>query len=222
MLPYHSLPDQWKTALHQEFKKEYFVKLCHFLEEEKFKLPPAHKIFSALELCKPSEVKVVILGQDPYHKSGQANGLAFSVNEDTKIPPSLRNIYKEIQNDLGLSSPTHGDLEQWARQGVLLLNTVLSVRESEAGSHQGKGWEKLTDAIINYLSEKNSGIVFLLWGKKAQKKAELIDQQKHHILSANHPSPLSSYRGFFGCRHFSKTNALLIQEGKTPIDWQIS
>lgn len=218
------LPRSWQHFLKEEFSKDYFANLSLFLADE-FKseiiLPPTQQIFSAFDYCTPKNVKVIIMGQDPYHGIGQANGLCFSVSEEVKIPPSLRNIYKELHNDLGLSIPSHGNLESWATQGVLLLNAVLTVKESEAASHQRKGWENFTDAVISHLSQQKKGLIFILWGKEAQKKIKLIDLENHFILTADHPSPLSAYRGFFGCKHFSETNRLLLSEGKKPIDWQI-
>ena len=175
--------------------------------------------FTAFDLTPFKEVKVVIIGQDPYHGEGQAHGLSFSVPKGLKLPPSLKNILKELESDLGCANPTSGNLEAWAKQGVLLLNTVLTVRKSEAGSHQKKGWETFTDAVVAHLNEECEGLVFLLWGSPAQKKGKSIDRERHLVLQAPHPSPLSSYRGFFGCRHFSQTNEYLIQHNKKPIDW---
>lgn len=211
--------------LEQEVGKAYFQNLMRFLAEErksgKVIFPAEELYFQALELCQLEEVKVVILGQDPYHGANQANGLAFSVNPSQKVPPSLKNIFKELHQDLGIDIPTHGDLSVWARQGVLLLNSVLSVEEGKPGSHQHKGWETFTDSIIQNISDRDKGVVFLLWGNYAKSKIDLIDTKKHLILTAAHPSPLSAYQGFFHCKHFSKTNEYLIQQGKKPINWQI-
>ena len=216
--------NSWKLHLEREFTKKYFTKLNLFLNNE-FKtkkiFPEYDTILSALNLTSVKNTKVVILGQDPYHGINQANGLCFSVSKGTKIPPSLRNVYKEIESDLGIKMNINGDLKSWANQGVLLLNTVLTVRESEADSHQNQGWEEFTDAVINVINQEKENIVFLLWGSKAKKKAKNIDRNKHYILEAPHPSPLSSYRGFFGCKHFSKTNNYLTQNGRTGIDWEI-
>ncbi len=214
----------WKEVLKTEFQQEYFFNLKNFLLEEKKKnivFPPGSMIFSAFNHTPFNEVKVVLLGQDPYHGPGQAHGLCFSVPGGVEKPPSLVNIFKEIQSDLGLPIPKSGNLEKWANQGVLLLNATLTVRAHQAGSHQKKGWEQFTDAAIMALSQKRSGIVFLLWGAYAQAKAAIIDQTKHLILTAPHPSPLSASRGFFGCKHFSKTNQYLKSLGKIEIDWQI-
>ena len=183
--------------------------------------PHQNLIFNAFEQCLLEEIKVVIIGQDPYHGAGQANGLAFSVNVGQKIPPSLRNIYKELKDDVGFEIPTHGDLTAWAKQGVLLLNSVMTVEEGKPGSHQNKGWETFTDTVINKISGENNGIIFLLWGNYAKSKMELIDASKHYVLTAAHPSPLSAYQGFFHCKHFSKTNEYLLQQGKKPISWQL-
>ena len=183
--------------------------------------PPSEDIFNAMHLTPLSNVKCVILGQDPYHEPGQAHGLCFSVKPDIKIPPSLENIYKELHDDIGFEIPNHGYLEEWAKQGVLLLNTVLTVQAHRAFSHRGKGWEQFTDAIIRTVNEVDRPVVFLLWGKPAQEKKALLNNPKHLILEAPHPSPLSAYRGFFGCRHFSKANEFLMQNGETPIDWTL-
>lgn len=213
----------WLHALRQEFGKDYFLKLKSFLIEEK-KLarlfPPGSLIFNAFNLTPFDRVKVVILGQDPYHGLGQAHGLCFSVPDGVKAPPSLVNIFKEIHTDLGIAMPDKGNLSKWAEQGVLLLNATLTVRENQAGSHQNKGWEQFTDAVIKTLSDQKSGLVFLLWGNYAKNKASLIDASKHLVLMAPHPSPLAR-GGFFGCKHFSKTNEYLISQGKTPIDWRV-
>lgn len=212
-------------SIESEFQKPYFLELKRFLDNEttlgKVIYPHQNLIFNAIEQCLFEEIKVVIIGQDPYHGTGQANGLAFSVNVGQKIPPSLRNIYKELKDDVGFEIPTHGDLTAWAKQGVLLLNSVMTVEEGKPGSHQHKGWETFTDAVINKLSGENNGIVFLLWGNYAKSKIELIDASKHKIFTAAHPSPLSAYQGFFHCKHFSKTNEYLLQQGKKPISWQL-
>jgi len=216
------IEQSWRCELSDQFASPYFSELKQFLVEEKqhyVVYPPGGLIFNAFNLTPFDKVKVVILGQDPYHEPQQAHGLCFSVQPGTPFPPSLVNIFQELHNDLGIPIPTNGNLEHWARQGVLLLNATLTVRAHQAGSHQHKGWELFTDAAIKRLSEKRTGIVFLLWGSYAQAKKQLIDTSKHFILTAPHPSPLSAYRGFFGCRHFSKTNQLLIQSGLSPIDW---
>ena len=214
----------WLKALNEEFRKEYFVKLKAFLVEERKKsqvFPPGSLIFNAFNLTPLDEVKVVILGQDPYHGPGQAHGLSFSVSNGVKAPPSLVNIFKEINTDLGIPIAQSGNLTDWAKQGVLLLNATLTVRENQAGSHQKKGWEQFTDEVIKKLSEQKSGLVFLLWGNYAKNKTELIDAGKHLILTAPHPSPLAR-GGFFNCKHFSKTNEYLKSKSQTPIDWRIS
>lgn len=216
--------NSWKEILLDEFNKLYFAKLKDFLVEEKAKYrvyPPGPLIFNAFNITPFNAVKVVIIGQDPYHGPGQAHGLCFSVPAGIKLPPSLVNIFKEIGNDLGLPYPNHGNLEYWAMQGVLLLNATLTVRANQAGSHQGKGWEEFTNSVIHKISEQKEKVVFLLWGKYAQNKASLIDKSKHHILEAPHPSPLSAYAGFFGCRHFSKANHLLRESGLGDIDWSV-
>lgn len=217
-----NLEASWKQALATEFDKPYFKQLAEFVRAEylKTKVYPAPKqIFSALDHCPFDQVKVVIIGQDPYHGQGQANGLCFSVGNEVTIPPSLQNIYKEIHSDLGLPIPKTGNLEHWANQGVLLLNATLTVRAGQAGSHQGKGWEQFTDAIIKVLSEQKTGLIFLLWGNYAKQKGAIIDRTKHHVLTAAHPSPFSANNGFFGCKHFSQTNSLLQIMGKVPIAW---
>lgn len=214
----------WLQVLGDEFRQPYFEKLKEFLLEEKKKyliFPPGQHIFEAFNLTPFADVHVVILGQDPYHGSGQAHGLCFSVPKDIKPPPSLENIFKEQADDLQIKQPRHGDLTKWAKQGVLLLNATLTVRENAAGSHQNKGWERFTDKAISALSEQREGIVFLLWGSFAQAKDVLIDQSKHFILKAPHPSPLSAYRGFLGCKHFSKTNEILFETNRQPVDWQL-
>ena len=218
------LAESWKPVLAQEFNQPYFTQLTEFIKHEKAAgktiYPLGSQIFNAFEFTPFNEVKVVILGQDPYHGAGQAHGLCFSVNKNVAVPPSLKNIYKELQTDIeGYSAPNHGDLSHWAKQGVLLLNATLTVEKDKAGSHQGKGWEQFTDAVIKQLSTQKEKLVFILWGKFAQSKATLIDTQKHLVLMAAHPSPFSAYNGFFGCKHFSKTNAYLIANNLTPISW---
>ncbi|MBI4407882.1 MAG: uracil-DNA glycosylase [Candidatus Kerfeldbacteria bacterium] len=212
----------WKRALAGEFDQPYFMDLTKFVRadyQHTKVYPPPKQIFSAFDHCPFDKVKVVIIGQDPYHGSGQANGLCFSVADHVAIPPSLQNIYKEIHADVGLPIPTTGNLEHWADQGVLLLNATLTVRANQAGSHQGKGWEQFTDAVIKILSDQKSGLVFLLWGNYAKQKGAIIDRSKHHVLTAAHPSPFSANTGFFGCKHFSQTNTLLRAMGKEPIAW---
>jgi uracil-DNA glycosylase len=212
----------WKDCLLQEFEKDYFSNLVQFVKKEYTTTtvyPPGKYIFNAFDQCPYDKVKVVILGQDPYHEPGQAHGLCFSVNDGVQIPPSLVNIYKEIQSDLGLTPPSSGNLERWATQGVLLLNATLTVRAHQAGSHQKKGWEEFTDAVIHQLASNKEHLVFILWGSYAQRKGEFIDKSKHLVLTSAHPSPLSAYRGFFGCKHFSQTNEYLIQNGIDPILW---
>ena len=214
----------WKEILNMEFNAPYFKELKEFLVEEKMKYtvyPPGSMIFHAFQLTPFDDVRVVILGQDPYHGKGQAHGLCFSVPGNVAPPPSLVNIFKEIHSDLGIPVPLHGNLEKWARQGVLLLNATLTVRANQAGSHQKKGWETFTDTVIRKLSENRVGLIFLLWGKYAQDKENLIDTKKHYILKAAHPSPFSAYNGFFGCRHFSKTNDILHRHGLHEIDWRL-
>ena len=215
----------WKNRIGEEFDKEYMKNLRQFLVSEKkagkMIFPPGDEMFSALNATPFQDVKVVILGQDPYHGAGQAHGLSFSVRPDIPCPPSLKNIYQEIYTDLGISPANHGCLISWAKQGVLLLNSVLSVEKSQAASHQGKGWEQFTDRVIGELNENHSGLVFLLWGSYAQKKGQFINTQKHLILKSPHPSPLAAYRGFFGQHHFSQANQFLQQAGKQPIDWTL-
>ncbi len=218
------IEDSWKQILSEEFDAPYFRELKQFLVEEKKEFtiyPPGNQIFSAFDNTPFHEVKVVILGQDPYHGPGQAHGLCFSVSKGVKPPPSLKNIFRELRDDLGIPEPVHGYLGSWARQGVLLLNATLTVRARQPGSHQNRGWEKFTDAAIVALSEKRSGLVFLLWGSYAQAKEAMIDTRKHHVLKAPHPSPFSAARGFFGCRHFSAANKLLREQGKEEINWTI-
>ncbi|OJW70312.1 MAG: uracil-DNA glycosylase [Candidatus Amoebophilus sp. 36-38] len=217
-----NIDPSWKPFLEKEFNKPYFEQLASFVKEEYRNhtiYPPARQIFSAFELSKFEAAKVVILGQDPYHGPKQANGLCFSVSKEVSIPPSLVNIFKEINQDLGISIPSNGDLSRWAQQGVLLLNATLTVRARQAGSHQHKGWETFTDAIISVLSDNKQHLVFLLWGNYAQKKEILIDTSKHLVLKSAHPSPYSADRGFFGNHHFSKTNAYLSEHGLMPINW---
>lgn len=212
----------WKEKLAGEFEKDYFVRLTDFVRQEygiTTCYPPGRLIFNAFNLCPFDKVKVVIIGQDPYHGPGQAHGLCFSVNDGVPFPPSLQNIFKEIQSDLGTPVPVSGNLTRWAEQGVLLLNATLTVRAHQAGSHQRRGWEEFTDAAIKVLAEGNEHLVFILWGSYAQKKGAFIDRNRHLVLTSAHPSPLSAYQGFFGNRHFSRANAYLEQYGKTPINW---
>ncbi|BAO07677.1 MULTISPECIES: uracil-DNA glycosylase [Enterococcus] len=216
--------NSWQEVLADEFEKDYYQQLRIFLKNEYATQkihPDMYHVYEALELTPYEEVKVVILGQDPYHGVNQAHGLSFSVQPGVKTPPSLVNIYKELKNDLGIEPVSHGNLVTWAKQGVLLLNTVLTVREGQAYSHRGKGWEQLTDAIIEKLNERDKPIVFILWGKPAQEKMKMIDKSRHIIITAPHPSPLSAHRGFFGSKPFSKTNDALLALGETPIDWQL-
>lgn len=219
-----AISNDWLGAIGDEFKKPYYRELYKYVVDE-YKnhvvYPDAEDIFNALHLTSLKDVKVVIIGQDPYHNVGQAHGLSFSVKPGVEIPPSLVNIYKELQSDLGLYYPDNGNLEKWARQGVLLLNTVLTVRAHSPASHQGKGWEKFTDAIIRAVNKEDRPIVFILWGAPARRKKLMLDNPKHLILEAPHPSPLSAYRGFFGSNPFSKTNEFLEAGGVKPIDWQI-
>ncbi|MDD6212012.1 MAG: uracil-DNA glycosylase [Clostridiales bacterium] len=219
-----AISNDWLAPLSPEFKKPYYAKLYRTVQEayntqEVF--PPPDELFTAFELTPLSQVKVVILGQDPYHNNGQAHGLCFSVKPDVDIPPSLKNIYKELETDLGCYIPHHGYLVKWAKQGVLMLNTVLTVQAHRANSHRGIGWEEFTDAAIRILNEQDRPIVYLLWGRPAQTKARMLTNPNHLILTAAHPSPLSAYNGFFGCRHFSQANRFLQEKGLTPIDWQI-
>ena len=216
------IDESWKEVLKEEFEKDYFVNLTSFVRQEykdKTIYPKASNIFNAFNLCPFDKVKVVILGQDPYHEPNQAHGLCFSVLDPTPAPPSLKNIFKEINLDLGITPLESGDLTRWASQGVLLLNATLTVEAHKAGSHQGKGWEEFTDRVIFNLAKRKSGLVFLLWGSYAQKKGEFIDQTKHLVLKSVHPSPLSAHRGFFGNHHFSQANSYLTQQGKQPINW---
>ena len=215
----------WKNALEEEFSKAYMLELKHFLRAEKDQgkviYPHSSNWFHALETTPLDEVKVVILGQDPYHQPHQAHGLCFSVQAGVKVPPSLVNIYKELQSDLAIEPVNHGYLESWATQGVLLLNAVLTVEDSRANAHQGKGWEQFTDKIIETVNERCEHVVFMLWGSHAQKKGAMIDTKRHLVLKAPHPSPLSAYRGFLGCQHFSKANHYLVEHNKTAINWQL-
>lgn len=216
----------WQGVLEKELEKDYMQSLRNFLKQEKesgqLVFPQSADVFNAFKHTPLERVKVVLLGQDPYHGPGQAHGLSFSVQKGVAIPPSLRNMYKELANDIpGFKIPAHGDLTAWADQGVLLLNATLTVRAHQAGSHQGKGWETFTNHVISALSAEKQGLVFLLWGRFAQNKAQLIDDTKHNLLKAAHPSPLSAHNGFLGCRHFSKTNDILLAQGQSPIDWQI-
>lgn len=218
------IDEGWKNVLIDEFNMAYFITLKQFLVDEKKQYtiyPPGSKIFAAFNMTPFESVKVVILGQDPYHGKGQAHGLCFSVPPRITPPPSLINIFKEIHDDLGIPIPDHGNLQAWSEQGVLLLNATLTVRANQPGSHQNKGWEIFTDTIIRKLSEEKEGLVFLLWGKFAQAKEYLIDTSKHHTLKAAHPSPYSANAGFFGCRHFSKTNEILKKQGKKEINWAL-
>ena len=214
----------WYEPLAGEFQEPYFGALRAFLVAERERhtvYPPAKHIFNAFQTTPFEAVRVVILGQDPYHGPGQAHGLSFSVPPGVAPPPSLMNMFAELQRDLGIPRPGHGDLTSWAEQGVLLLNASLTVRAGEAGSHQGQGWERFTDAVIRALSDQHNGLIFLLWGRFAQQKAALIDADRHYLLSAPHPSPLSAHRGFIGCGHFSRANELLMAQGKTPIEWAL-
>jgi uracil-DNA glycosylase len=216
----------WEDIFGQEKQQPYFQQIMKFVESEraagKTIYPPSQDVFNAFNLTELAKVKVVILGQDPYHGPNQAHGLCFSVLPSVKTPPSLVNMYKELATDIsGFTIPQHGFLQSWAEQGVLLLNTVLTVEQAQAHSHAKIGWERFTDRVIQQLSEHCNGLIFLLWGSHAQRKGSVIDKHKHHVLSGPHPSPLSAYRGFFGCKHFSQTNELLIQQGKSPINWQV-
>lgn len=218
------IAQSWLTELKTEFESDYFKSLKLFLLEEKKKhtiCPKGEDIFNAYNLTPFNEIKVVIIGQDPYHGENQAHGLCFSVQKGIKPPPSLKNIYKELKSDVEFTEPNHGELTSWAKQGVFLLNATLTVRKSQPGSHQKKGWETFTNETIKAISNKKEGIVFLLWGRFAQEKEKLIDAEKHHILKAAHPSPFSAYNGFFGCKHFSKTNSLLQSQNLTPINWNL-
>ncbi|WP_187261354.1 uracil-DNA glycosylase [Pontibacter beigongshangensis] len=216
------IEESWQKVLQDEFEKPYFKELVTFVKDEYTSqkvYPPGNQIFHAFEMCPFDQVKVVILGQDPYHGPNQANGLAFSVKDEVRMPPSLINIFKEIKSDLGKDLPATGNLERWAQQGVLLLNATLTVRAGAAGSHQKKGWEQFTDAVVQKVNELKENVVFMLWGAYAQKKGAIIDAGKHLVLQSAHPSPFAADRGFFGNRHFSKANAYLESKGKEPIDW---
>lgn len=216
--------NEWDALLADEFKKDYYLRLREFLKSEydtRTVFPPMNDIFNALRYTSYSDVKAVILGQDPYHGAGQAHGLCFSVKKGVQPPPSLQNIFKELNADLGIQPPSHGELTAWARSGVLLLNTALTVREGQANSHRGRGWETLTDRVIELLDKRETPIVFILWGGNARSKARLITSGRHLVLQCAHPSPLSAYNGFFGCRHFSKTNEFLSANGIAPIDWRL-
>jgi len=219
------LHESWLCRLQDQFERDYMQELRQFLLTRKRHqatiYPPGKQIFSALDSTPFDKVRVVILGQDPYHGPGQAHGLCFSVQPGVKIPPSLVNIYAEIESDLGIAPPGHGYLQSWAEQGVLLLNAVLTVERGQAGSHQGKGWETFTDAVVQLLNEEREGLVFMLWGNYAKRKGSVIDCRKHLVLNAPHPSPLSAHQGFFGCRHFSQANDYLEKNGQPPIDWSI-
>lgn len=219
-----NLGNDWDMLLREAFQKPYYLALRQFLKEEyqtQIIYPPKEDIFNALKATSYADTKVVILGQDPYHGVGQAHGMAFSVNPGIAVPPSLRNIYKELHDSLGYVIPDHGYLMPWAKQGVLLLNTVLTVRAGQPQSHQNKGWEMLTDEIIKLLNQKDETVIFLLWGTPAKKKQVLITNPKHVILTAVHPSPLSAHRGFFGCNHFKQVNEILEKQGRAPIDWSL-
>ncbi|MBD5138461.1 MAG: uracil-DNA glycosylase [Ruminococcus sp.] len=219
-----NIGNEWDELLKDEFTKEYYLKLREFLKAEystRRIYPNMYDIFNSLKFTSYSDVKAVIIGQDPYHGAGQAHGLCFSVQKGTAIPPSLQNIYKEIYSDLGIPPANHGYLKKWADSGVLLMNTVLTVREGQANSHRGMGWEIFTDRVIELLNQRDKPIVFLLWGGNAKQKMRLITNHNHLILQAAHPSPLSAYNGFFGCRHFSKANEFLTANGMTPIDWRV-
>ena len=218
------LGNDWDEIIGKEFEKEYYLKLREFLKNEYFSCriyPDMYDIFNSLRYTSYQSVKAVIIGQDPYHGYGQAHGLCFSVKKGVAPPPSLVNIFKELQSDLGITPPPHGELTDWAKQGVLLLNNVLTVREGSPASHKGMGWEIFTDAVISALDKKSTPVVFLLWGAHARKKAEIIKNPIHYKLTCAHPSPLSAYNGFFGCKHFSKTNEILLKNGISPIEWQI-
>ena len=217
------IDSSWKSRLANEFNAPYFEQLTNFVRNAYTHhqiFPPAKLIFNAFDLCPFDKVKVVIIGQDPYHGLGQAHGLSFSVNENIPLPPSLKNIYQEIRSDLGIQPLSHGNLERWAKQGVLLLNATLTVQANLAGSHQKKGWETFTDSAIKAVANEKEHVVFLLWGNYAQQKAQYIDRTKHLVLTAVHPSPLSAHRGFFGCKHFSQTNQYLTEHGLEPINWE--
>lgn len=217
------LHPSWLDAIGEEFEKDYMKNLKRFLQEQKAQgipvFPPGKRIFNALNSTPPEQVRVVILGQDPYHGPGQAHGLCFSVRKGVPIPPSLQNIYKELKRDLGIAPARHGCLQSWAREGVLLLNAVLTVEAGKAASHQGQGWETFTDRIVSYLNEQTTGLVFMLWGSHAQRKGQIVDPGKHLVLKSTHPSPLSAHRGFLGCGHFSRCNEYLLANGEEPVNW---
>lgn len=216
------IAEDWKSVLKEEFTKPYFDELVEFVKAEYASttvFPAGRNIFRAFDKCPLDRLKVVIIGQDPYHGEGQANGLCFSVSEGVPFPPSLQNILKEVHDDTGAEIPSSGELDRWAEQGVLLLNAVLTVRAHEAASHAGKGWERFTDAVVRAIAERKEGVVYMLWGNYAQKKGAIADPERNLILRAVHPSPLSAYRGFFGCRHFSMANDYLVKQGKEPINW---
>ena len=216
------IAEDWKELLREEFEKPYFAKLVDFVKSEyasKQIFPAARNIFRAFDKCPLDKLKVVIIGQDPYHGDGQANGLCFSVDDGVDFPPSLRNIFKEVAEDIGKPVPESGNLDRWAEQGVLMLNAVLTVRAHEAASHAGQGWEQFTDAVVRLIAEKKEGVVYMLWGSYAQKKGAMVNTSRNLVLKAVHPSPLSVYRGFFGSRHFSKANVYLVGQGKSPIEW---
>lgn len=216
------IAEDWKEILSEEFSKPYFEELVAFVKQEYASglvYPAGRNIFRAFDKCPFDRLKVVIIGQDPYHGEGQANGLCFSVNEGVPFPPSLQNILKEVFDDVGKPVPASGELDRWAEQGVLLLNSVLTVRAQSAASHAGRGWEQFTDAVVRAIAERKQGVAYMLWGNYAQRKGAIADPTKNLILKAVHPSPLSAYRGFFGCRHFSATNAYLVSQGKEPIEW---
>ena len=218
------IASDWKELLAEEFQKPYFSELVNFVKGEYASTtvyPAGKNIFRAFDKCPLESLKVVIIGQDPYHGVGQANGLCFSVDDGVQFPPSLQNIFKEVSEDVGVQMPSSGNLDRWAEQGVLLLNAVLTVRAHQAASHAGRGWEQFTDAVVRAIAQKKEGVVYMLWGNYAQKKGQIANPQRNLILKSVHPSPLSVYRGFFGCKHFSKTNEILIKNGETPIDWQI-
>lgn len=216
------IAEDWKALLADEFEKPYFAELVSFVREEYSSrqiFPRGGNIFRAFDKCPFDKLKVVIIGQDPYHGEGQANGLCFSVNDEVQFPPSLRNIFQEVESDTGAPVPTSGNLDRWAEQGVLLLNSVLTVRAHEAASHAGRGWEQFTDAVVREIAARREGVVYMLWGSYAQRKGAIADPARNCILKAVHPSPLSAYRGFFGCRHFSRANDYLVAHGKEPIVW---
>lgn len=216
------IEDSWKQQLQEEFDKPYFEELTRYVRNEYISgtvYPPGSQIFAAFDACPFEQVRVVILGQDPYHEPGQAHGLCFSVNDGVQFPPSLQNIFKEIESDLGVPIPRSGNLTRWAQQGVLLLNATLTVRAHQAGSHQNRGWETFTDAVIHRLASQRENVVFILWGSYAQRKGAFIDRNRHLVLQSPHPSPLSAYRGFFGNRHFSRANQYLVEHGYRPIQW---